>query len=124
MRYRKVLPCKWVFHIKRNPDGTIDKYKARLVVKGFKQRKVIEYDQTFCPVARMSAIIRALLSVSAMEKFHLAQFDVSTAFLNGKLKEEIYMQQPDGYSDKSSKFVNFKEVYMASNNHLGVGTHV
>lgn len=104
---KKALPCKWVFRIKRNPDGTIDKYKARLVVKGFKQRKGIDYDQTFSPVSRM-ATIRALLSVSARENLYLTQFDVSTAFLNGKLKEEIYMRQPDGFSDGTSKVCRLK----------------
>jgi transposase InsO family protein len=99
---RKALPCKWVFTIKRQPDGTVDKYKARLVAKGFKQQKGIDYEQTFSPVARM-ATIRALLSVSAKEKLHLMQFDVSTAFLNGKIEEEIYMKQPDGFNDGTSK---------------------
>ena len=99
---RKALPCKWVFRIKRKPDGTVEKYKARLVAKGFKQKKGIDYDQTFSPVARMTTI-RALLSVSAKEKLHLKQFDVSTAFLNGKLKEEIYMKQPDGFQDGTAK---------------------
>lgn len=99
---KKALPCKWVFRVKRNPDGTVEKYKARLVVKGFKQRKGIDFEQTFSPVARMASI-RALLSVSAKEKLHLTQFDVSTAFLNSKLKEEIYMKQPDGFSDGTSK---------------------
>lgn len=98
---RKALPCKWVLRIKRNPDGSIDKYKARLVVKGYKQRKGQDYDQTFSPVARL-ATIRALLSVSAQENLHLVQFDVCTAFLNGKLQEEIYVQQPDGYGDGTS----------------------
>ncbi|KAL0852111.1 hypothetical protein ABMA28_000351 [Loxostege sticticalis] len=99
---RKALPCKWVYRIKRNPDGTIDIYKARLVDKGFRQRKGIDYEQTFSPVARM-ATIRALLSVSAKENLYLTQFDVPTAFLNGKLQEEIYMNQPDGYNDGTSR---------------------
>lgn len=99
---RKALPCKWVYRIKRNPDGSIDKYKARLVVKGFKQRKGIDYEQTYSPVARM-ATIRALLSVSAKENLYLTQFDVSTAFLNGKLQEEIYMKQPDGFNDGTAR---------------------
>lgn len=63
---RKALPCKWVLRIKRNPDGYIDKYKARLVVKGFKQKRGQDYDQTYSPVARL-ATIRSLLSVSAQE---------------------------------------------------------
>jgi transposase InsO family protein len=99
---RKALPCKWVLRTKRNPDGSIDRYKARLVVKGFKQRKGIDYDQTFSPVARL-ATVRALLSVSAQENMYLVQFDVATAFLNGKLEEEIYMQQPEGFHDGTSK---------------------
>lgn len=105
---RKALPCKWVFRIKRNQDGTIDKYKARLVAKGFKQRRGVDYEQTFSPVARM-ATIRALLSVSAKENLHLTQFDVTTAFLNGKLEEEIYMQQPDGFKDGTSKVCRLKK---------------
>lgn len=99
---RKALPCKWVLRTKRNPDGSIDKYKARLVVKGFRQRKGIDYDQTFSPVTRL-ATVRALLSVSAQENMHLVQFDVATAFLNGKLEEEIYMHQPEGFSDGTPK---------------------
>ncbi|KAL0821972.1 hypothetical protein ABMA28_005360 [Loxostege sticticalis] len=99
---RKALPYKWIFRIKRNPDGSIEKYKARLVVKGFRQKKGIDYDQTFSPVARMASV-RALLSVCAKENMHLIQFDVVTAFLNGNLKEEIFMQQPEGLNDGTAR---------------------
>ncbi|KAL0849419.1 hypothetical protein ABMA28_013712 [Loxostege sticticalis] len=99
---RKALPYKWIFRIKRNPDGSIEKYKARLVVKGFRQKKGIDYDQTFSPVARMASV-RALLSVCAKENMHLIQFDVVTAFLNGSLKEEIFMQQPEGLNDGTAR---------------------
>lgn len=93
----KALPCKWVFRVKTNPDGSIDKYKARLVVKGFAQRQGIDYDQTFSSVARMETI-RSVLSVAAKNDMFLVQFDVSTAFLYGELDDkEIYMQQPEGY---------------------------
>lgn len=96
------IPSKWVFRLKKNPDGSIDRYKARLVIKGFKQRKGIDYNQTYSPVAKLSTI-RSILSIAAMEKMHLAQFDVSTAFLYGKLEETIYMQQPEGYNDQTGR---------------------
>lgn len=81
-----------------------------MVVKGFKQKKGLDYDQTFSPVARL-ATIRALLSVSAQERLHLMQFDVSTAFLNGKHSEEIYMKQPDGFGDGSTKVCHLNRRY-------------
>lgn len=99
---RKAIPCKWVFKIKKNPDGSIDKYKARLVAKGFKQRKGVDYEETYSPVARF-ATIRSLLSVAASERMYLTQFDVTTAFLYGELEEELYMQQPEGFHDGSSR---------------------
>lgn len=94
---RKAIPCKWLFKIKTNADGTLDKYKARLVIKGYSQKEGLDFYETFSPVAR-SSTIRALLSVAAKEKMSLSQFDVSTAFLYGKLDEEIYMKPPEGYA--------------------------
>lgn len=85
----KAIPCKWVFRLKTNPDGSIDKYKARLVVKGFSQRQGIDYSQTFSPVARMGTV-RSTLSIAASEQMHLVQFDVSTAFLYGELEEDLH----------------------------------
>lgn len=104
---KRAIPNKWVFRVKRNPDGTIERYKARLVVKGFRQKKGSDYDETFSPVARM-ATIRALISVAASERMHITQFDVTTAFLNGFIKEEIYMKQPEGFEDGTNKVCRLK----------------
>ena len=98
----KPLPSKWVYKIKTNPDGSIDKYKARLVIKGFKQREGIDYNETFSPVAKMGTI-RAILSIAASQNLHLAQFDVLIAFLYGHLDEAIYMKQPEVFEDGSNK---------------------
>lgn len=101
---RKAIPSKWIFRIKTNPDGSIDKYKARLVVKGYSQKKNIDYYETFSPVVK-SSTIRAVLSVAAREKLKLAQFDVSTAFLYGTLEEDIYMKPPEGYNNVDGNHV-------------------
>lgn len=98
----KALPSKWVYRVKTKSDGTIEKYKARLVVKGFKQKEGEDYDETFSPVARMSSI-RSVLSIAATERLHLSQFDVSTAFLYGELNETVYMEQPEGFNDGSNR---------------------
>jgi transposase InsO family protein len=106
-RGAKAIPCKWVFRLKKNPDGSIDKYKGRLVVKGFSQRHGIDYSETFSPVAKMGTI-RSILSITASEKMHLIQFDVSTAFLYGELEETVFMRQPQGYEDGTSKVCQLK----------------
>jgi hypothetical protein len=103
----RAIPCKWVYKLKTNPDGSINKYKARLVVKGFSQRQGIDYTETYSPVAKLGTI-RAVLSIAAEERMHLTQFDVSTAFLYGDLEETIYMQQPEGFRDGTEKVCRLK----------------
>jgi transposase InsO family protein len=98
----KVIKGRWLYKTKLNPDGSVDKQKARYVIKGFAQRQGIDYTQTFSPVAR-SGTIRSIVAVAANEGMELLQFDVSTAFLYGQLEEEIYMEQPEGYTDGSDK---------------------
>lgn len=107
---KKALQCKWVFKIKRNPDDSVERYKARLVVKGFSQQKGVNYNETFSPVAKIGTI-RTLLSVAASENMTLAQFDVSTAFLYGNLSEgeEIFMRQPEGFEDGSDSVCKLRK---------------
>ena len=94
---RRTIGCKWVFKLKRKADGTIDRYKARLVAKGYAQTEGVDYQETFAPVAKFSAI-RALLAMAAHFDLELHQMDVRTAFLNGDLDHDIYMTQPEGFT--------------------------
>ena len=98
---RKIVGCKWVFKVKENTDGTIDKYKARLVAQGFSQSPGIDYQETFAPVVRYETV-RFLFAVSAQLGFSVHHMDVTTAFLNGKLEERIYMRQPPGFEDQTN----------------------
>ena len=91
-----LIGSKWVLNLKRNADGSIARYKARVVAKGYGQKEGIDYTETFAPVAKFSTI-RALLSITAYYDLELHQMDVKTAFLNGDLDHEIYMEQPEGF---------------------------
>ncbi|CAM8960204.1 unnamed protein product [Rhodiola kirilowii] len=92
----KPLGNKWIFRKTMKVDGTIDKFKARLVIQGFRQKYGIDYFDTYAPVARISTI-RLLIALASIHKLLVHQMDVKTAFLNGDLKEEIYMKQPEGF---------------------------
>ncbi len=83
---RKVVGIKWVFKLKTNEEGTTSRYKARLVAQGFSQQRGSDYDETFSPVARMESV-RMIISLAVRCGLKLHQFDVTTAFLNGKLEE-------------------------------------
>ena len=95
-RNRKSVGCKWVFKVKYADDGNVERFKGRLVAKGYTQKYGIDYDETFSPVVRFSSI-RALLAFAVQNDMQIHQMDVVSAFLNGILDDEIYMQQPDGY---------------------------
>ena len=94
---RHAIGSRWVLKIKRKADGTVDKYKARLVAKGYAQKAGIDYDETFAPVAKFTSI-RMLLALAAHHDLEIHQMDVKTAFLNGDLDVDIYMEQPEGYN--------------------------
>ncbi|GKC02274.1 zinc finger, CCHC-type containing protein [Tanacetum coccineum] len=92
----KPLCCKWIFKRKKKVDGTIDKFKARLVIQGFKQKEGIGYFDTYAPVARITTI-RLLLALAAIHNLVIHQLDVKTTFLNGDLDEKVYMKQPERF---------------------------
>jgi len=99
---RRAISCKWVFKVKHHADGSIDRYKARLVARGFTQQEGVDYHETYAPVVKMTSI-RVLLSIAAIYDLEVHQMDVKTAFLNGKLDEELYMQQPEGFVQPGSE---------------------
>ena len=84
-----------IFKKKYHPDGSIEKYKVRLVAKGFTQKHNIDYFDTFAPVIRISSMC-VLLALTSIQKLVIHQMDVKTTFLNGELEEEVYMTQPEG----------------------------
>nr|GFA85984.1 zinc finger, CCHC-type [Tanacetum cinerariifolium] len=92
----KALGCKWILKRKMKMDESIDKYKARLVIQGFRQKERIDFFDTYAPVARIS-IIRLLLALAAIHDLVIHQMDVKSAFLSGYLDEEIYMKQHEGF---------------------------
>ena len=94
----KAIGCRWVFKVKLNKDGTVNKYKARLVAKGYLQQLGRDYNETFAPVAKFKSI-RLLLAIAAQNKWNVYHDDVTSAFLNGVLKEKVFMDQPEGYSN-------------------------
>jgi histone deacetylase 1/2 len=96
---QNVVGCKWIFRTKRHSNGSIDKYKACLVAKGFHQRPDVDYYDTFSPVIKPT-IIRLVLNITISSEWTLRQFDVNNAFLQGTLTEQVYMYQPPGFIDK------------------------
>jgi hypothetical protein len=105
---KKAIDCKWVFKIKRDETGNLDKYKARLVVKGCSQRPGIDYGETYAPVARLTTV-KTLLSVINHKGLVAEQLDVKNAFLHGHIGEEIYMKPPPGLNAASNLVCKLKK---------------
>ncbi|KAI0502571.1 hypothetical protein KFK09_017525 [Dendrobium nobile] len=102
-----ILGCKWTYKTKLLPNGTVDKYKARLVAQGYNQTLGVNYKETFSPVAKMPTI-RILLTLVLHRKWNILQLDVSNAFLHGDLNETVY---------KDSSTSNTRTMFASSINH-------
>ncbi|GJW64782.1 retrovirus-related pol polyprotein from transposon TNT 1-94 [Tanacetum coccineum] len=95
---KNVIKLKWLWKNKKDEDQTVIRNKARLVAKGYAQEEGIDFEESFAPVARLEAV-RIFVAYAAHKSFPIYQMDVKTAFLNGPLKEEVYVAQPDGFID-------------------------
>jgi hypothetical protein len=101
---QNVVGTKWVFRNKQDEHGVVTRNKARLVVKGYSQVEGLDFDETYAPIARLESI-RILLAYATYHGFKLYQMDVKSAFLNGPIKEEVYVEQPLGFED--SEYPNY-----------------
>ncbi|GAA0160001.1 transmembrane signal receptor [Lithospermum erythrorhizon] len=99
---KRTVGCKWVFTIKYNENGIVERYKAKLVAKRYTQTYGIDFSETFAPIAKMNTI-RILLSLAANLDWELHQLDIKNAFLNDDLEEEVYMIQPPGFENKNNQ---------------------
>jgi len=104
---QKTIGVKWIYKTKLNEKGEIDKFKARLVVKGYNQEYGVDYQEIFAPVARQDTI-RLVVSLAAQNSWPIFQLDVKSAFLNGELIEQVYIEQPPGYVIKGDEHKVYK----------------
>lgn len=98
----KTIGLKWIFKLKKKADGSVNKHKARLVAKGYVQQKGVDFEDAFAPVARIETI-RLLIAFAATRGWEIHHLDVKTAFLNGDLNEEVYVNQPEGFEKKGKE---------------------
>lgn len=110
---KNIVGCRWTYKLKKNPDGSISKYKARLVAKGYSQQFGSDFNETFSSVVKPTTI-RIIMTIALSNHWKIRQIDVNNAFLNGELKEEVYMHQPKGILMMKVKIlcVNYTRLYM------------
>jgi hypothetical protein len=101
------IGLKWVFKLKKDAKGVIVKHKARLVAKGYAQKAGIDFDEVFAPVARLDSI-RLLVALAARGGWMVHHLDVKSIFLNGELKEEVYVSQPPGFEKEGQEHMVYK----------------
>ncbi|KAI1003447.1 hypothetical protein K3495_g4758 [Podosphaera aphanis] len=107
---RSIVGLRWVFKVKHNADGSIERYKARVVAKGFSQIPGTEFEETYSPVFRFDSL-RLLLALAAHNNWDIVQMDVKSAFLYGKLDRDIYMEIPDGFKESNMVYKLRKCIY-------------
>jgi hypothetical protein len=93
---KSMIGSRWIYKIKHVADGSVEKFKARFVAKGFSQKEGIDYDETFAPVARYTSI-RAVISIAVEMGWKIHQMDVKTTFLNGIIEEDMYIEHSKGF---------------------------
>ena len=103
----KAIGVKWIYKTKLNELGEVDKFKARLVVKGYAQEYGVDYTEVFAPVARMDTV-RLIIVVAAQKGWGIYQLDVKSAFLFGEVKEDVFVEQPRGYKVAGKKDMVYK----------------
>ena len=103
LKGQKTIDVKWIFKTKSKENGEVDKYKARLVEKGYEQEFSVYYEEVFAPVARHDTI-RLLIALAAQNSWPIFQLDVKSAFLHGDLKEQVFFEQPPGYVKVGDEF--------------------
>ena len=94
---KSIVTSKWIFKIKHSTDRSIEKYKARIMARGFSQREGVDYDETFAHVAHFTTI-RTIIALASAMRWRLYQMDAKIAFLNGEIEKEVYVEQPKWFA--------------------------